>query len=908
MGERIMRAVPGLDTTAECHIDARSVKCTANNPIPKPMGLNQRATAGGDSDCQQMLYRVAPDTGRDAVNGPGLSAVGTRVSLWGRVTGVNSGSHSFWMDDGSMLKSTVSNNERTGIRVIYDDTSATLPTVNAYVPFTPGVNPTIYNATGVLGAEMDDNDCPVPVLRVPKAAPTSDDVICVNQSTGDDDNSGIGWSNAVASLQVGIDKALAANPKKEVWVAAETYYGNFTIDQSIALYGGFAGGEENREERDWATHETILDGYPGTVICIDGTSGAVVRIDGFTVTNGDGGYGGGIYCSGGRLLLANNTFLSNVAGVGGGAVGCEGCTAAIWNNVFGTPDSPNVAPGAFAIYLGGCNSDSLIAGNTVCGNQRLGFGSGSFETSAAIACSQTAATIAGNLITGNGGSGITAWWGGTSILNNTIAGNTGCGVYVFDSGTAPPIVANNVIRDNAAEGVIVMGDGMQVVNNTIVRNRTGIRISGDGWSALVANNIIAYNHYGVNKTTYYTLVLDHNCLYNPHGTDYVGVSPGSTDILADPEFISLTGNDFRVEPYSPCIDAGNSDRVGAGWLSFDGRDRVQGTQVDIGAYETSPSAPPYVVWFLPVTSHEISAASTVNLSAVVSASGATTHLPGRPVTFDIVSGPGVLTTTLTETSSSGSHTADTVLSASAYGRVEVKAWTPDGAGGTSESRLVFWFYDAARTPVDLFLCVDCTFSMELTGHSAEASIQALLDYLVSHGVRLRAGGVKFDLGVDMDGQIATDYIEEDEKRPFDWFDDLDGFTYWWLADGYSANGGDWPELQLDALDYAAQEMNAHATDSRKFIVLVTDDVYHYLGDGYLASTETKQGVTDALTASGCSVFISLWDTYDSTHTYLQSYWYSGLAVNNGGFDAADYETTTNIKYPFVGLKASILGS
>jgi len=363
-----MSLVPGLDSTAECHVDARSVKCTANNPIPKPLGLNQRATAGGDSDYQQMLYRVAPDTGRDAVNGAGLSAMGTRISLWGRVTSVDSGSHSFWMDDGSILKSTVGNDERTGIRVIYDDTTATLPTVNAYVPFTPGVNPTIYNATGVLGAEMDDNDCPVPVLRVPKPPSVPTGIVYVMwNATGN--NSGTSWTNAATTLEHGLEVADAGD---EIWVADGTYTGNFTIDQSIALYGGFAGDEENREERDWAMNETILDGEDtGIVITVTGTNSPTTRIDGFTVQNGVGEEpegAGGITCLSGEIMIANNKFLSNT-GYLGGAVRCENGVAVVFSNTFGAPDDAehlysNNGRRGHSISFWWCEAGSLIAGNT----------------------------------------------------------------------------------------------------------------------------------------------------------------------------------------------------------------------------------------------------------------------------------------------------------------------------------------------------------------------------------------------------------------------------------------------------------------------------------------------------------------------------------------------------------------
>ena len=86
----------------------------------------------------------------------------------------------------------------------------------------------------------------------------------------------------------------------EVWVAAGTYRTaedgdrrrSFRLLGGLALYGGFAGTEERREQRDWATNETILIGDLGSPLgeagnafhVVLGADGAV--LDGFTVADG----------------------------------------------------------------------------------------------------------------------------------------------------------------------------------------------------------------------------------------------------------------------------------------------------------------------------------------------------------------------------------------------------------------------------------------------------------------------------------------------------------------------------------------------------------------------------------------------------------------------------------------------
>ena len=104
---------------------------------------------------------------------------------------------------------------------------------------------------------------------------------------------GKSWTTAFASVQ----DALAAGAG-EIWVARGTYrpgadrQATFQLLPSGSLFGGFAGHETQRDQRDWQRNLTTLDGN-GAYHVVTGADDAV--LDGFTLTGGNaaGGVGPG---------------------------------------------------------------------------------------------------------------------------------------------------------------------------------------------------------------------------------------------------------------------------------------------------------------------------------------------------------------------------------------------------------------------------------------------------------------------------------------------------------------------------------------------------------------------------------------------------------------------------------------
>jgi hypothetical protein len=160
---------------------------------------------------------------------------------------------------------------------------------------------------------------------------------------------GSSWIDAFTDLQAALAAAMSGD---EIWVAKGTYTpsvpagrdATFRLLDGVALYGGFSGIEDQREERNWTAHETILsgdlNGDDGTdvygfpihrddnayhVITGSGTD-ATALLDGFTVRGGQMGpspgtaevRGAGMYNVTGSPTVAHCTFLDNQAGLGSG--------------------------------------------------------------------------------------------------------------------------------------------------------------------------------------------------------------------------------------------------------------------------------------------------------------------------------------------------------------------------------------------------------------------------------------------------------------------------------------------------------------------------------------------------------------------------------------------------------------
>jgi predicted outer membrane repeat protein len=170
---------------------------------------------------------------------------------------------------------------------------------------------------------------------------------------------GLSWTDAFTGLQDALAMANECTTSVEIWVAAGTYYPSDTDDRdarfelvnNTGIYGGFAGTETQRSERDWRANVTVLSGDIGVdednsdnsyhVTWASGTDSTAI-IDGFTITrghaNGTVGFpdGAGMFIGGaGSPTVTNIIFRDNVCTYYGAAMfNYDGSSPRVTNCMF----------------------------------------------------------------------------------------------------------------------------------------------------------------------------------------------------------------------------------------------------------------------------------------------------------------------------------------------------------------------------------------------------------------------------------------------------------------------------------------------------------------------------------------------------------------------------------------------
>jgi hypothetical protein len=362
-----------------------------------------------------------------------------------------------------------------------------------------------------------------------------DDIIHVDAyATGH--QTGVDWDNAYTDLQDALART-AAGCGDEIWVARGTYSpgsntaNSFVVPANVSLYGGFAGMETARDDRNHTRYQTILTGYINetTRNNIVVTMGDDSILDGFVVEKGN--YGN-IKGTSTDFSVSHCTVRDNLQR----GISCENGNLTIqWCNI---KDN-----GYEGIYHAG-------SGKTI--------------------------TIGNCKISGNQYDGIKIVSSAPQIKNSFIYRN-GFGEYSYHYGSnigppsSSPIIRNNTIVHNGLEGIKFAGS----TNAPDIRN-----------CIIWYNNGNDPNQLSGYKGTYYTCITDPS---DPNGIDPNSLEPTARgNIKCNPKFTYSAPypHNYHLKADSPCIDKGNNTGI-SNEKDIDNNDRIINGTVDMGADELS---------------------------------------------------------------------------------------------------------------------------------------------------------------------------------------------------------------------------------------------------------------------------------------------------------------------------------
>ncbi|MEM6452537.1 MAG: DUF4114 domain-containing protein [Cyanobacteria bacterium P01_D01_bin.105] len=401
-------------------------------------------------------------------------------------------------------------------------------------------------------------------------------IIFVNQqaTTGGD---GTSWQSAYQTLNAALTNASDGD---EIWVASGTYTpgtarsDSFDIDKGVSIYGGFAGSEANRSDRDFIQNLTILSGDLGAAgkshHVVTTNSATQVRLDGIVVQDGDttgdtnNSDGGGIYNqSTGKLLLENVIVQNNIASDDGGGIRNDG-ELIIVNSTVANNQANGTAPttGGGGL-LNTASAQATIIGSTFSNNSALNGGAIRNDNTLALINTTLSGNTGGGLLNTTDPNNPTASASSATIVNSTLTQNGGIGITTFGSVT----LANSLIAGNTGSSDIAA-----FLFGTFTSN---------------GNNLIG-NRGTVNSFIASDLVGDSTQQIDPLlGTLQNNGGFTQTHLPTDVSPAVDSGNDALIEQDTLDLDGDNNTTEA---IPFDQRDegfaRIFGTSVDIGAVES----------------------------------------------------------------------------------------------------------------------------------------------------------------------------------------------------------------------------------------------------------------------------------------------------------------------------------
>ncbi len=295
-----------------------------------------------------------------------------------------------------------------------------------------------------------------------------------------------------------------------------------------------------------------LDGNNNSRIFVQ--SAGTILLNSLIITNGLGGYGGGVDQEGGTLTISNCTLTGNSAtSTSGGGFGGTSINCTLYNCILSGNSAPNGA-GSIGATLNNC---------VLSGNKATGTGGG-VDGGTLNNC-----TLTGNSANFGGGAAV-------ATLNNcTLSGNT-----ATNGGGAYNVTLNNcTVCSNSA----TFGGGVfqSTLNNCTVIGNSASSSAGGSFLGAMTNCVVYFN------------AAPSSANYNGGTFGYCCTTPlpaGAGNISSDP-LLGPLGNNGGPTPTmvplsgSPLIGAGTDSVTNLFTTDQRGSPRVSGGHVDIGSVE-----------------------------------------------------------------------------------------------------------------------------------------------------------------------------------------------------------------------------------------------------------------------------------------------------------------------------------
>jgi probable HAF family extracellular repeat protein len=281
-----------------------------------------------------------------------------------------------------------------------------------------------------------------------------------------------------------------------------------------------------------------------------------------------GSSGGGMHNDDSVLTLTDCVFTNNEATVGGGMYNNDNSVVMLTDCVF-TNNEAGIGGGMYNYHDSNSTLLNCIFSENSAYSEWFSDGGGGIAIGNKSNSTVTNCLFSGNSAQYTGGS--IHNWGGSSTLTNCIfssnsAGYAGAAIYVYNG---------RYSSYNQTVNNCTFYDDLTPNGNALACDSYGQQYPGN---VQITNSILWDEPNQIWNNDNSTITVTYS--------DINSGWPGEGNIDVDPQFINPVSGDYHLLPSSPCINTGDPNYiVEPNETDLDGKPRVIGGRIDMGAYE-----------------------------------------------------------------------------------------------------------------------------------------------------------------------------------------------------------------------------------------------------------------------------------------------------------------------------------